>query len=163
MFQLQTQTWALRIRTQKAIDGLEDVIEEHSFDPDVIVIVLHMAGAANAATQMGVNRRGCMCGQRYMVCTRKRGRLEEAGNSCAARRIGLQYVYGVRIQYPRIRLLVLAHAVDVAEVQEAITIGVSGYLLLGSSLEGLETSIRLVHSSKLTLSSEIAEALRTGD
>ena len=62
MFQFQTQTGALRIGTQKTIDGLEDVIEEHPFDPDVIVKVLQVAGAANAAAQMGVNRWGRMCG-----------------------------------------------------------------------------------------------------
>ena len=64
MFQFQTQTGTLGVRTQKSIDRLEDVIEEHPFDPDVIVKVLHVAGATNAATQMGVNRWGRMCGQR---------------------------------------------------------------------------------------------------
>jgi DNA-binding NarL/FixJ family response regulator len=71
----------------------------------------------------------------------------------------MSLVRRIRAQYPQIRLLILAHEVNIAQIRECISIGVSAYLLVGSSLEGLAISIRLVNSGKLTLSSEITQAL----
>ena len=71
----------------------------------------------------------------------------------------IRLVEKVRSDYPRINLLILTHQIDVDRVREAISLGVLGYLLIQSSMEGIETCLRLVESGKLTLSSEITQAL----
>ena len=68
-------------------------------------------------------------------------------------------VQSIRAQYPRLKLLLLLHQIDAAQVREFIRMGVSGCVLLASALDGLENDIRLVQTGKLILSSEITQAL----
>ncbi len=75
----------------------------------------------------------------------------------------LLLVQQIRQHYPRVKLMILAHNADVALVRELISSGISGYLLLGSSLDGLAASIRLMSCGKLILSSEITRALLAAD
>ena len=71
----------------------------------------------------------------------------------------IQLVQQIHAHYPQIKFLILAHKVNVSQIEATIYIGVLGYLLLESSLEGLETAIYLAYGGKLILSSEIIQAL----
>jgi DNA-binding NarL/FixJ family response regulator len=71
----------------------------------------------------------------------------------------IQLVQKIHAQYPQMKFLILAHKVNIPQIETAIHVGVLGYLIVEASLEGLETAICLVHSGKMILSSPIIQAL----
>ena len=75
----------------------------------------------------------------------------------------LPLIRKIRRRYPLLKLLILAHSIDISQVREWISIGVSGCLLLKTSLDGLAASIHLILDGKLILSSEIMQALLSVD
>lgn len=65
----------------------------------------------------------------------------------------------IRERFPEVQVLVLSSFYDPDLIRQAIKAGAMGYLLKDVSTDDLAQSIRLVHSGKMTLAPEAAQAL----
>jgi DNA-binding NarL/FixJ family response regulator len=62
-------------------------------------------------------------------------------------------------QYANCRFLILAHNLDIREIQYAVSAGALGYVLINPQLENLAHSVRLVSTGKMAFAPEIARLL----
>jgi DNA-binding NarL/FixJ family response regulator len=65
----------------------------------------------------------------------------------------------MQAELPPPQFVILAHQLDMAHVRQVVDLGVMGYFLTGSNLDGLEAAIRLVASGKFAISPPITQLL----
>src|SRR2546421_9356463 len=91
-FDLQAQSGARGIRIESALHGFGHAVEEHLFDAHVIMEVLDMTRRGHSATDVSMNGRRGVRGERDVVRIGKRGGFEKTRDSGASCGVGLQDV-----------------------------------------------------------------------
>src|SRR5438874_275511 len=88
-FDLQAESSARGIRIENAFHGFGYAVEEHLFDAHVIMEVLDMTRRRHSATNVSMNGRRGVRGERDVVRSGERGGFEKTRDSGASRRVGL--------------------------------------------------------------------------
>src|SRR5579872_6235057 len=99
MFEHEAVSEARAVGIQNAIDRLQNAIEQHVFNSDVVVEVLHVTRRRNRAAQMRMERRSGMRRKRNVMSFSKSCSAQETGNPRATRTVRLKNVHGTGVQH----------------------------------------------------------------
>ncbi len=131
VFEVDAQTWTRQVGVHCSVDRSSESVEQHLFDPDVVVEVFDVPQGLDGTGEMEVGGGSAVGGERDGVGRSEGGDGEEAGDAAAAGGVGLEDVDGLGVEHG-------------AEVEAAPAVLAGGDVHAGGPLVAKEVEAREV-------------------